>query len=313
MSKKILLSAVVSVFNGEKELDDCLKSVSFAQEIIVVNNSSTDKTEEIARKYTDKIFTRPNNLMLNINKNFGFSKASGEWIFSLDADERVTPQLKEEILSTLNSLPRRQAGQLSAINGYWIPRKNIIFGKWMEHAGWYPDIQLRLFKQGKGKFPEEHVHEMVKVEGGVGSLNEHILHHNYDSISQFLQKLGTVYGPNEAEQLIKKGYSFDWRDAIRFPIKEFLSRFFAREGYRDGFHGLMLSLLMTFYHFIVFSYIWEKHKFKQINDETLLVETEKEIAQSSKDLFFWFSKEKTKLIKNPIAKIFHKILRKVKS
>ena len=122
-----------------------------------------------------------------------------------------------------------------------------------------------------------------------------------------------IYGPNEAEQLLKKGYVFDWKDAIRFPVKEFLSRFFARQGYKDGFHGLMLSLLMAFYHLIIFSYIWEKHKFKQINDGTLLVDTEKELVNSSKELFFWFSKEKTELIKNPISKIFHKILGKVNS
>lgn len=305
MNKKNLLSVVISVFNGEKILDDCLKSAAFADEIIVINNSSTDKTLELARKYTDKIFTRPNNPMLNINKNFGFSKTNGDWILSLDADERITPELQKEIFSILNS-------QLSTPNGYWIPRKNIIFGKWIEHAGWYPDRQLRFFRKNKGKFPEEHVHEMVKVEGKVGSLNEHIVHYNYDNTSQFLQKLGTIYGPNEADQIIKKGYIFDWRDSIRFPVKEFLSRFFAREGYKDGFHGLMLSLLMAFYHLIVFSYIWEKHKFKQINDEAMLVQTEKEIAQSSKDLFFWFSKERAKLIKNPLKQIFHKILRKVK-
>ncbi|OGH41784.1 MAG: hypothetical protein A3H79_00415 [Candidatus Levybacteria bacterium RIFCSPLOWO2_02_FULL_36_8b] len=306
MRKKVLLSVVVSVFNGEDVLDDCLKSASFADEIIVINNSSLDRTEKIACKYTDKIFTRPNNSMLNINKNFGFSKASGDWILSLDADERITPELQKEILSTINH-------ELSTASGYWIPRKNIIFGKWIEHTGWYPDHQLRLFKRGKGRFPEEHVHEMVKVEGDVDYLKNNIIHNSYESISQFLNKLATIYGPNEAEQLIKKGYIFDWRDAIRFPVREFLSRFFAREGYRDGFHGLMLSLLMAFYHFIVFAYIWEKHKFKQINDEAMLAETEKEITQSSKDLFFWFSKEKAKLIRNPLKQIFHKILRKVKS
>ena len=307
MSKKNLkLSVVVSVFNGEKYLDDCLQSVSFADEIIVVNNSSTDKTLGIARKYTDRIFTRPNNLMLNVNKNFGFSKAKNEWIFCLDADERVTPELKTEIESRIKNYE-------SGISGYWVTRMNIIFGKWIEHSGWYPDHQLRLFRKEKGKFPEEHVHEMVKIEGNVGYLKNHIVHYSYDTISQFLQKLGTIYAPNEADQLIKKGYNFDWRDAIRFPVKEFLSRFFAREGYRDGFHGLMLSLLMAFYHFIIFSYIWEKHKFKQINDETMLAQTEKEIVQSSKELFFWFSKEKTKLIKNPLKKIFHRILTKVKS
>jgi len=306
MNNKNMLSVVVSVFNGEKVLDECLKSVSWAQEIIIVDNSSTDKTLEIAKKYTDKIFTKPNNLMLNVNKNFGFSKATEEWILCLDSDEIIAPELAEEIKSKILS-PK------STINGYWIPRKNIIFGKWIEHTGWYPDHQLRLFRRGKGSFPEEHVHEMIKIGGNVNYLKNNIIHNSYKNISQFLNKLTNIYGPNEAEQMIKKGYIFDWRDAIRFPMKEFLSRFFARKGYKDGFHGLMLSLLMAFYHLIVFSYIWEKHKFNQFNDRAMLAEIEKEVIQSSKDLFYWFSKEEAELIKNPLRKILHKVLRKVKS
>lgn len=306
MSINKTISVVISTFNSEEKIEECLKSVVFASEIIIVDGTSSDKTLDIAKKYTSQIFVRPNHKMLNINKNFGFSKATGDWILSLDSDERVTAELQEEIKSEiLNSK--------SEANGYWIPRKNIIFGKWMEHTGWYPDPQLRLFKKGKGKFPEEHVHEMIKVEGDAGQLSGHILHYNYDSISQFVQKLGTIYGPNEAEQLINGGYVFNWKDSIRFPTKEFLSRFFAREGYKDGFHGLMLSSLMAFYHLIVFSYIWEKQKFKQIDSKEILTGTEREMIQSSRDLFFWFSKEKTKLIRNPVVKIFHKILRKVKS
>jgi glycosyltransferase involved in cell wall biosynthesis len=301
------LSVVISVYNGEKYLEKCLKSASFAQEIIVVNNSSTDKTEEIAGRYTKNIYKQTNDpSKIDIQKNFGFEKATGDWILYLDADEQASSELAEEIKG-LELRPE------SHINGYWIPRKNIIFGKWIEHTGWYPDPQLRLFKRGKGKFTEKHVHEAMKVEGELGHLQNHIMHDNYESITQFLNKLATIYGPNEAEQLIRQGYALNWRDAIRFPVKEFLSRYFAREGYKDGFHGLMLSLLMGFYHFVVFSYVWEKHKFVQINDKEMLIETEKEIVQSSKDLFFWFSKEKIKLIKNPVVKIFHKILRKVKS
>jgi glycosyltransferase involved in cell wall biosynthesis len=302
----IRLSVVVSVFNGEKTLDKCLKSASFASEIIVVDNCSSDKTLEIAKKYTEKVFAKPNNLMLNVNKNFGFSKATGDWILCLDADESISSELAEEIKSEIRN-PK------SEINGYRIPRKNIIFGKWIEHTGWYPDYQLRLFKRGKGRFAEEHVHEMIKIEGEVGRLKNNMLHDNYENIFQFLNKLATIYGPNEAEQLLKKGYVFNWKDAIRFPVKEFLSRYFAREGYRDGFHGLMLSILMAFYHFIIFSYIWEKQDFRQINDREMLAETEKEMMQSSKDAYFWFSKERMKLIKSPVSKFFHKILRKVKS
>lgn len=304
MSKNILLSVVISVFNGEKELGECLKSVSFADEIIVINNSSIDKTEEIARKYTDKVFTRPNNPMLNVNKNFGFSKTTGEWILCLDADERVTPELAQEIKSTIKQLDN------GAIDGFWIPRKNIIFGKWIEHAGWYPDHQLRLFKRGRGKFEEKHIHEMIKVTGETDYLKNNLFHYNYATIAQFLSKLN-VYIVNEAEQLLNNGYKFEWQDSIRFPVKEFLSRFFAREGYKDGFHGLMLSFLMSFYHLLIVAVVWEKQGFEKIKIDNIEEEIKKEFINSYKDLLFWINNEKLKSIKNPLKKAAYKMLKRI--
>lgn len=292
------LSVVISAFNNEDKIKDCLESVKWVDEIVFVDNSSTDKTLDIAKKYTSKVFVKLNNKMLNINKNFGFSKATGDWILSLDSDERVTPELQKEILSTINY-------QLSTSDSYWIPRKNIIFGKWMQHTGWYPDHQLRLFRNGKGRFEEKHVHEMIKVEGETGYLKNNIAHYNYDSIMHFLSKMANIYAPNEAEQKIANGYIFNWRDAIRLPIGEFLSRFFAREGYKDGFHGLMLSILMAFYHFIVFANIWEMQKFKDATDNKFLDEVKNELDKSHEQIRFWFSKEHTKQIKNPFKKILN--------
>ncbi|MBI2613509.1 MAG: glycosyltransferase family 2 protein [Candidatus Levybacteria bacterium] len=303
MSKKIILSVVVSAFNSEQELEDCLKSAVFADEIVVVDNSSTDKTAEIAKQYTDKIFTRPNNPMLNVNKNFGFSKAGGTWIFCLDADERITPDLAQEIKNL-------KLENENSVNGYWIPRKNIIFGKWIEHTGWYPDHQLRLFRNGKGSFPEKHVHEMIKITGETGYLKNNLLHYNYRTISQFLNKLN-IYVFNEAEQLINNGYKFEWQDAIRAPVKEFLGRFFAREGYKDGFHGLVLSLLMSFYHLLVVVVLWEKQGFKENEMGDINTEIKKEFKKSYKDLFFWINNEKLKNIKNPLKKTAYKIFKKI--
>lgn len=297
------LSVVISTYNSEKKIEDCLRSASFADEIIIVDGTSSDATLKIAKKYTSKIFIRTNNPMLNINKNFGFSKAKSDWILSLDADERITPELKTEIESRIMN---HELG----INGYWIPRKNIIFGKWMKHTGWYPDHQLRLFRHGKGRFPEEHIHEMIKITGESGHLLNHITHYNYDTIFQFIQKL-MIYAPNEAEQLLKNGYKFQWQDAIRMPTKEFLSRFFAREGYKDGFHGLMLSVFMAFYHFVVFSLIWESNHFEEINNEKFLQDSEGEFSKASKDLSFWFGHEKIKNLKNPLKKIIYKIGQKI--
>ncbi len=294
------ISAVITAFNEEKKLAECLESVSFVDEIIVIDSSSTDKTPSIAKQYTKHVYKKENNLMLNVNKNFGFTKATGDWILSLDADERVTPELKNEILSTLNF-------QLSTPNGYWTPRKNIIFGKWIQHAGWYPDYQLRLFRNGKGSFPQKHVHEMIEVSGQTEKLQNHLLHYNYDTISQFIQKLDGIYANNEAEQLLKNGYSFSWADAIRMPAKEFLSRFFARQGYKDGFHGLMLSFLMAFYHFVVFAKIWEKKGFREIQNDTFLQEVEHEFKKNKTEFRYWFKHENMKNARSLAHRIWLKI------
>ncbi len=299
------VSAVISAFNEEKNITRCLKSLSFADEIIVVDNSSLDKTAEIAKRYTSKVFSQKNNpQQIDIQKNFGFEKASSEWILSIDADEDVSKELAKEIKNVIK--------KKSKVNGYWIPRKNIIFGKFIEHAGWYPDPQLRLFRKGKGKFVKAHVHEPIKLEGESAYLKNSLTHHHYQNISEFLKKTINIYAPNEAEEYLRKGYQFSYFDAIRFPLNEFLSRFFARKGYKDGFHGLMLSLLMAFYHFIVFAYLWEKQGFKEYDKEDFLADTEKEFRKAGREILYWTSKEKLEALRNPIARNLQKISNKIR-
>src|SRR3990167_9088197 len=138
------ITVVISAYNEQNLIEDCLKSVAkFADEIVFIDNTSQDSTVKIARKYTDKILIRENDpVMLNKNKNFGFTKATGQWIISLDADERITPELANEIKKKIKN---------THINGFEVPRKNIIFGKWIQHSIWWPDYNLRLFRKGKGK------------------------------------------------------------------------------------------------------------------------------------------------------------------
>lgn len=305
------LSVVISAFNEEKKISDCLASVAWADEIILIDGQSTDKTAEIAKKFGAKVYTRENNLMLNVNKNFGFTKAENEWILSIDADERVTPELREEIEKiTKSSLPPLLKGD-GGFSGFWIPRKNIIFGKWIQHTGWYPDQQLRLFKKDHGRFEEKHVHEMIKLQGEVGHLKNPMLHYNYETISQFLYKTTAIYAPNEAEQKLKNGYVFNYVDCVRFPVNEFLKRFFADEGFKDGFHGLMLSMLMAFYHFLVFAYIWEKKKFSEQENINITGELKKELRKSGKDLNYWFNTKKIEQEKNILKKAGLKLKRKI--
>lgn len=309
MKKSIILSVVISAYNEEKKIKDCLESVSFAQEIIVIDNSSQDKTSEIAKKYTENIYKRENNLMLNVNKNYGFSKAKGEWILSLDADERVTEELAQEIKNVISGKWQMENNK-SSVNGYWIPRKNIIFGKWIEHAGWYPDYQLRLFKAGKGKFEEQHVHEMIQVEGESAHLKHHLLHLNFETVAQFLHKHITIYAPNEASELVRNGYVFEYLDVIRFPVKEFLSRFFVREGYKDGLHGLVLSLLIASYHLFIAAYLWEQKGFPEEKNPQFLSKVNKQFRKSAAEFEYWFLTIVMQKTNNPLKKISYKLLRK---
>lgn len=299
------LSVVISAYNAEAKIEQTLKALDgLADEIIFVNNSSTDGTREIASRFTTKIFDRHNNPMLNINKNFGFSKASHEWILNLDHDEVVTPEMKSEILELLQTNPEE--------NGFYVPRKNIIFGKWIAHSGWYPDYQMRLFRKEKGKFEEKHVHELIEIKGKVGHLNNPMIHYNYENISQFLLKMTNIYTPSEAENLIKSGYKAEAVDVIRMPFQEFLSRFFARQGYKDGIHGLAISLLMAFYHLVVFMRVWESQNYSEFKDDALtLLRTESK--RTSKEFRHWVTFAQNEGEKNIVKKYSRKLRNKIGS
>ncbi|MBU0618986.1 glycosyltransferase family 2 protein [Patescibacteria group bacterium] len=293
------ISVVVSAHNEEKNIVECLKSVAWVDEIILIDSASSDQTVVLAKQFKAKIFRRPNYPMLNKNKNFGFAKASGDWILNLDADERVSSPLKKEILVVVKK------NQQPA--GYTIPRKNIIFGKWIKHGLWYPDEQLRLFRRSKGKFPEVHVHEKVTVKGSLGQLKNHIVHYNYRTISQFLYKMQYLYVPNEVDNFIKSGKKIYWHDALRFPANDFIKNFFRLQGYKDGLHGLVLCLLQAFYSLLVFCYIWEKQGFWQFEQKNFLSQINIEFKQIKKNLRYW--QIKAKAIPEVIKKILLKLNR----
>lgn len=316
---KIKISVVVSAHNEEQKIRDCLESVGFADEIIVVDSGSKDATVTIAKEYDAKVFKRENNPMLNVNKNFGFSKATGDWVLSLDADERVTPELREEIKEVIENsngkwkmLASLRSGEngKSDIVGYWIPRKNIIFGKWIQSDMWWPDYQLRLFRRGKGRFGQKHVHEYIEVDGETKKLREPLVHYNYSSIAQYLYKMDTIYTENEVANLIASDRTITWIEAIRFPLQDFLKTFFARKGYRDGLHGLILSFLQAFYMEIVFLKVWEKQGFPEHNNGDFLDNVYREIMKFKKEFRYWFLTSVIQETKNPLKKFFYRLLRK---
>lgn len=297
------ISVVITAFNEEEKIVDCINSVDFADEVIVVDGSSTDNTAKLAVNNGAIVLKRPNHSMLNINKNFGFKKAKNDWILSLDSDERVTPELKKEILEVVKSK--------SSKNGYYMPRKNIIFGKWIRHSIWWPDYQLRLFRKNKGKFPERHVHELLEIEGEADRLENPIEHLNYQTVSQFIYKLEKIYTESEAENIIRSGKRVSWHDALRMPAHDFFNTYFLQKGYKDGLHGLVLSIFQSFYMEVVFAKVWEHQGFEEKNIalDDLYCETKK----LGKEWSYWQVTSKIEQSSFFIKKIGLKIKRKLVS
>lgn len=306
---KTSLSVVISAFNEEKKIGRCIGSVTkWADEVIVVNNSSTDQTGEVAKKLGAKVFRRTNNPMLNINKNWGFTKAAGDWILNLDADEEVPGELAAEIEEKIKR--DQNAGGSGAV-GYWIPRKNIIFGRFIEHGLWWPDRHLRLFKKDLGKFPCKHVHEYLEVQGKTETLTTPFVHYNYETVSQFIRKMDTIYTENEVGNLIASGYQFAWHDAIRFPVSDFLKVYFAQQGYKDGLHGFVLSLLQAFYSFVVFVKLWERKNYVQV--ALPVGGVVEELAKVKKDTSYWIETAYARDSASVLSRLWHRVLRRIKT
>lgn len=294
------LSVIILAHNEEDNIKKCLETVSFTDEIILIDDYSTDKTVEIAKKYGAKIYKRKLDDFAS-QRNYGLAKATGEWVLFVDADERVTDELKSEILAQFKA----QGSRLKEnVDGYRIPRKNKIFGKFLKYTDWYPDYQLHLFKKDKGKYVRK-VHEQVKVKGEAGKLSQPLVHLNYDSLDQFLQKNYFQYADLEAKRLMENGYKFKWRDLLKQPAGEFLRRFFACRGYKDGLHGLVASILVSFATFVVYAKIWEKEGF---GEKTLSIkQINKEFEELTQETRHWLRESKIKEEKNFLKRFFFKI------
>jgi len=298
------ISVVVNTFNEEKNIVRCLNSVKWADEIVVVDMHSTDKTRELAKKFTSNVFLHEQVGYVEPARNFAIKKATGDWILIVDADEEIPAHLAQRLQSLIVEKP-----EVSIVS---LPRKNMIFGKWIQHSGWWPDHLIRFFKKGTVTWKNE-IHSVPQTEGNLLSLTGEenaIVHHNYDTIGQFLHKNLEVYAAQEAAEIAQKGYTFDYRDAVRFPLKEFLSRYFAREGYKDGFHGLMLAILMSVYHFTIFAYLWEKKKF--VDERPAGLQSfGHDVQDAGREVKYWVNTKRLEEERNTLKRILLKVKRKL--
>lgn len=262
-----MISVLVLTKNEEKMIKNCLESVKWADEIVLLDNNSEDKTVEVAKNYTKYIFQKEFE-GYDKERNFLLSKAKGDWILYVDADERVSAQLREEIRQTTND--KRQTSDAFAI-----PRKNILLGKWQKHGGWWPDYQIRLFKVKflKGWLGE--LHETPNFEGDLGHLKNPLIHLTHRDIISMMQK--TIrWAPIEAKLRFGINHpKMSWWRFVRVVRLETISRFL-KGGWHDGIEGVIEIYYQAFSLFITYVKLWEMQRkenleetYKKIDEELL--------------------------------------------
>ena len=234
------LSIIVLTRDEERHIRDCLTSVrDFADELFVFDSGSLDRTVEIAREMGVQVETRPFDDFAK-QRNAAIAAAHGDWIFFIDADERATRALGQEIRFVIENCPK-------SVVGFWIPRRNIIFGKEIKYTGWSPDLQPRILRKGRGRFdPAREVHELIVWVGETRYLREPLIHFNYETLAQFRQR-NTKYARFEARIWFEEGKRARGRGFIGQPLREFWRRYIILSGWKDGAHGLLLSVLMAYY------------------------------------------------------------------
>ncbi len=236
------LSAFIITYNEEKNIERCLKSVAWADEIVVVDSSSQDKTLEICKKYKAKTFTRAFTNYAD-QKNCALSQVTSEWALSLDADEEVTEQLKQEIFATIQD-PK-------ALAGYRIPHHPFIFGRKFYFSGTQDAKPIRLFRKACAQYSQP-IHEVVQINGEMGILQSPFLHYTYPSIEDYLTRFNR-YTSMEAEFLKSKNYQLRVWDFLLKPFLMFVKLFFLKQGFRDGFEGFLFCAFSGWYLFVKYA------------------------------------------------------------
>lgn len=253
------MSAVVAVKNEAHQIRECLQGLRFAGEIVVVDMGSTDGTPELARELADRVIVHdggPHGL-IHANKNVGFDAAAGPWILNLDADERLTPALRDEILDALREPD-------PSVAAYALPFTHYFFGKYLKHGGFRGSL-VRLFRKGKLRYAEDRAHSSPIVDGRVAEMKNLVVHFNHRRIADFVQKMN-LYTSSDAPLLAANGRgglrnrplprSLGWK-LLSAPPSVFWNRFVRHAGFLDGVHGFVAAALLAFYQFVEYAKVWE--------------------------------------------------------
>jgi len=255
--KKNKISIITITLNEEQMIDDCLKSAVWADELILLDGGSTDKTLQIAEKYQAKVFSQEAKEKDWASwHNQGKIKATGDWIFYLDADERITPGLQKEIITIIKNKNCHDSA-------FAVPRRNILLGKAMNFGGWYPDYQIRLFKKENLKKWQGRLHERPIFKGTLGYLKQQMLHLTHRDLSSMVEKT-ILFSNVEAQLLYQAGHPpVVWWRILKVMIWEFFDRFGKKQAWRDGIVGWIEGLFQVFNKFLIYARLWEKQQAKK--------------------------------------------------
>lgn len=242
------ISACIICFNEERKIRRCISSVNWCDEVVVLDSFSTDRTLDICREYTDRVYQQPwLGYVGQRNTVRGFAKHP--WVLFLDSDEEVSPGLRDEILDALESSP-------GDIVGFEFPRQVYYLGKWIRHGEWYPDVKLRLFKKEFGRTEGEEPHDRVVVHGKVKRLKNPIWHYTYDDIMDQINTMNR-FSTITAQQRSVKGFRFQLSSLLFRPMLRFLRGYFLKGGFLDGRHGMVVACMAAFGAFAKYAKQWE--------------------------------------------------------
>ena len=245
------LSITIIGHNEIEHLRELLPQLKWADEIVYVDCESHDGSLEVVREAGCRVYSRPNNTNLNVNKSYAMEQANGDWVFYVDPDERIPEFLVSEIEKVI---------QGTTNSAFKLNRRNHYFGNWLRHGSQYPDTQLRLFRKDSAHFPNRHVHEKLVVEGSIGKLNNDMLHFPYLNISQFLSKFD-FYTRVEAGYLRDSGVRITAGNSLHFlvlkPFSRFFRRYFLKGGFRDGLPGLFCAIFDALNFVVRYFKLWE--------------------------------------------------------
>jgi len=251
----VKISAAIIVYNEEENITELCETLSWADEIVIVDSASTDRTVELAREFTNKVYQREFRGFKDKHE-YADSMTTGDWIFWIDADERVTPELKRSIEKL------RETPESELADGFRIARRTWYEGRWIKHGGWYPDFQMRLYRKAHSYWDGVAPHQTARVHGRIETLDGELLHYTKRDLSEH-HRVTERYASLAAEFLADRGDTANGSKIFFSSVAAFVRTYIFKQGFRDGVQGLLIAMFTAYGVFLKYAKVWERNNLKR--------------------------------------------------